>query len=143
MSQYQGFGWGDDGFSKAQTTDWYDMILPYGLYFGCPDQCNRGTAKTKYFLSAAYNKTDGIVKETGFQRGAFRVNLTQELLPWLSVSTNNNYSVMDQDQYSGVRAANPSRVAVLVHPANSPYDKMESLYVTSLMVIISIIHCKC
>lgn len=123
LSQYQGFGWGDDGFSKAQTTDWYDMIYRTAYTSDAQISATGGTAKTKYFLSAAYNKTDGIVKETGFQRGAFRVNLTQELLPWLSVSTNNNYSVMDQDQYSGVRAANPSRVAVLVHPANSPYDK--------------------
>lgn len=123
LSQYQGFGWGDDGFSKAQTTDWYDMIYRTAYTSDAQISATGGTAKTKYFLSAAYNKTDGIVKETGFQRGAFRVNLTQELLPWLSISTNNNYSVMDQDQYSGVRAANPSRVAVLVHPANSPYDK--------------------
>ena len=123
LSQYQGFGWGDDGFSKAQTTDWYDMIYRTAYTSDAQISATGGTAKTKYFLSAAYNKTDGIVKETGFQRGAFRVNLTQELLPWLSISTNNNYSVMDQDQYSGVRAANPSRVAVLVHPANSPYGQ--------------------
>lgn len=143
LSQYQGFGWGDDGFSKAQTTDWYDMIYRTAYTSDAQISATGGTAKTKYFLSAAYNKTDGIVKETGFQRGAFRVNLTQELLPWLSVSTNNNYSVMDQDQYSGVRAANPSRVAVLVPRLTRLMTKMESLYVTSLMVIISIIHCKC
>lgn len=123
LKQYQGFGWGDDGFSKAQTTDWYDVIYRTAYTSDAQISATGGTAKTKYYLSAAYNKTDGIVKETGFQRGAFRVNLTQQLLPWLSLSTNNNYSVMDQDQYSGVRAANPSRVAVLVHPANSPYDK--------------------
>lgn len=123
LSQYQGFGWGDDGFSNAQTTDWYDVIYRTAYTSDAQISATGGTAKTKYYLSAAYNKTDGIVKETGFQRGAFRVNLTQELQPWLSISTNNNYSIMDQDQYSGVRAANPSRVATLVHPANSPYDK--------------------
>lgn len=123
LNQYQGFGWGDDGYSKAVTTDWYDAIYRTAYTSDAQISATGGTAKTKYFLSAAYNKTDGIVKETGFQRGAFRVNLTQELLPWLSLTTNNNYSVMDQDQYSGVRSANPSRVAVLVHPANSPYDQ--------------------
>ena len=123
LEQYQGFGWGDDGYSKAVTTNWYDVIYRTAYTSDMQVSANGGTEKTKYYLSAAYNKTDGIVKETGFKRGAFRANLTQELTPWLSITTNNNYSVMDQNQYSGVRASNPSRVAILVHPANSPYDE--------------------
>lgn len=123
LAQYQGFGWGDNGYSEAVTTDWYDVIYRTAYTADTQISANGGTDKTKYYLSAAYNKTDGIVKETGFKRGAFRANLTQELTPWLSITTNNNYSVMDQNQYSGVRASNPSRVAILVHPANSPYDE--------------------
>jgi len=123
IKQYQGFGWGDDGFSTAPTTDWYDVIYRKAYATDTQISASGGTAKTKYYLSAGYNKTDGIVKETGFERGAFRINLSQELRSWLTVNTNNNYSVMDQRQYSGVRAANPSRVAVLIHPANNPYDK--------------------
>ena len=123
LEQNQGYGWGDDGYSLAPTTNWYDVIYRTAYTSNVQVSANGGTEKTKYYLSAAYNKTDGIVKETGFKRGAFRVNLTQELTPWLSVTTNNNYSVMDQSQYSSVRSANPSRVAILVYPANSPYDE--------------------
>lgn len=123
LKQYQGFGWGDNGYSNAPNYDWYDLIYRTAYTQDAQISATGGTAKTKYFLSGAYNNTDGIVKETGFKRGAFRVNLTQELTPWLSFSTNNNYSIVDQDQYSGVRASNPSRVAILVHPANSPYDQ--------------------
>lgn len=123
LKQYQGYGWGDDGFSLAPTTDWYDVIYRTAYTADTQISATGGSAKSKYYLSAAYNKTDGIVKQTGFSRGAFRANLTQELTPWLSITTNNNYSVMNQDQYSSVRAANPSRVAILGHPANSPYDE--------------------
>lgn len=128
LKQYQGYGWGEDGFSLAPTYDWYDIIYRKAHTMDAQISANGGSAKTKYFLSAAYNKTDGIVRETGFQRGSFRINLTQELTKWLSFSTNNTYNTMSQDQYSTVRAANPNRIAVLVHPANSPYDENGEFY---------------
>ena len=131
LKQYQGFGWGDDGYSNAPSYDWYDLIYRTAYTQDAQISASGGTAKTKYFLSGSYNNTDGIVKETGFKRGAFRVNLTQELTKWLSFTTNNNYSIVNQDQYSGVRASNPSRVAILVHPANSPYDDQGN-YLSSL-----------
>jgi len=123
IKQYQGFGWGDDGYSTAPNHDWYDIIYRKAYTQDAQISASGGTAKTKYYLSAAYNKTDGIVRETGFERGAFRINLSQELLPRVTFNTNNTYSVVDQNQYSGVRASNPSRVAILVHPANNPYDE--------------------
>lgn len=123
LKEYQGYGWGDDGYSKAPTYDWYDLIFRKAYSLDAQASVTGGNSQTKYFISAAYNGTDGIVRETGFNRGAFRINLTQEIKPWLTFTTNNNYSVMKQDQYSTVRAANPNRVALLGYPANYPYDE--------------------
>lgn len=123
LKEYQGYGWGDDGYSNAPTYDWYDIIYQKAYSLDAQTNVTGGNAQTKYFISAAYNSTDGIVKETGFKRGSFRINLTQEIMPWLTFTTNNNYNVMKQDQYSTVRAANPNRVALLGYPANSPYDE--------------------
>ena len=47
LSQYQGFGWGDDGFSKAQTTDWYDMIYRTAYTSDAQISATGGTAKKK------------------------------------------------------------------------------------------------
>lgn len=59
LEQYQGFGWGDDGYSKAVTTNWYDVIYRTAYTSDMQVSANGGTEKTKYYLSAAYNKTDG------------------------------------------------------------------------------------
>lgn len=123
LKEYQGYGWGDNGYDKAPTYNWYDLIYHKAYSLDAQANITGGNSQTKYFVSASFNNTNGIVKETGFKRGAFRINLTQEIKPWLNFTTNNNYNVMKQDQFSNVRAANPNRIALLGYPANYPYDE--------------------
>lgn len=131
LNEYRKNGWGEDGFSDAPTYDWYDLLYRTAYVADAQVSLSGGTAKEKHYISAAFNNTDGILIGTGFQRGTFRVNLSYELAKWLTLSTNNSYSIMNQDQQSGIRASNPNRIAFLMHPANSPYDENGEYY-TSL-----------
>lgn len=131
LNEYRGNGWGEDGFSQAKNYDWYDLLYRTAYVADAQVSLSGGTAKEKHFISAAFNNTDGILIGTGFQRGTFRVNLSYELAKWLTLSTNNSYSIMNQDQQSNVRASNPNRMPFLMHPANNPYDE-NGEYNTSL-----------
>ena len=128
LNEYKGNGWGEDGFSEAPTYDWYDLLYRTAYVADAQVSVSGGTAKEKHYLSASFNNTDGILIGTGFQRGTFRVNLSYELAKWLTLTTNNSYSIMNQDQQSGVRASNPNRMPFLMHPANSPYDENGEYY---------------
>lgn len=131
LQEYRNNGWGEDGFSNTPTYDWYDLLYRTAYVGDVQVSLSGGSAKEKHYLSAAFNSTDGILIGTGFKRGTFRVNLSYELANWLTLTTNNSYSVMNQDQQSSVRASNPNRIAFLMHPANSPYDENGDYY-TSL-----------
>lgn len=131
LSQYQGYGWGSDGFSQAPTYDWYDYLYRTAYVGDAQVSITGGSAKERHYVSAGFNSTDGVLIETGFKRAAFRANLSYDLTKWLTLSTNNSYSVMNQNQQSDVRAANPNRMAFMMHPANSPYDK-DGAYVPNL-----------
>lgn len=123
LAQYQGYGWGKDGFSDAPTYDWYKYLYRTAYVGDAQVSISGGSAKERHYISAGFNSTDGVLIETGFKRASFRVNLSYDLAKWLTLSTNNSYSVMNQNQQSDVRAANPNRMAFMMHPANSPYDK--------------------
>lgn len=123
LNEYRGYGWGDDGYSQAPTYNWYDYLYRTAYVADAQVSLSGGTTKEKHFISAAFNSTDGVLVGTGFNRGAFRINLSYDLAKWVTLSTNNSYTVMNQNQQSSVNAANPNRTALVMHPANTPYDK--------------------
>lgn len=128
LNRYRGYGWGDNGYSDAPTTDWYKEIYQTAYVVDCQAGVSGGSEKTRFYLSAAYNNTDGIIKHTGFERGSFRVNLSHDIAPWLTFSTNNSYSIMSQAQTTTVASANPARTAMLIQPTNSPRDENGEYY---------------
>lgn len=50
-----------------------------------------GNDKTTYYAGVTYNDADGIVKNTGYRKTSFRLNLDQALTKFLDVSLNANY----------------------------------------------------
>jgi len=50
-----------------------------------------GNDKTTYYVSGVYKDEEGIVQNTGYQKGSFRVNVGHELTSWLDVNVSSNY----------------------------------------------------
>ena len=120
---FKSFGWGDDGYSAAQTTDWYKEIFRTAISHNYELGVSGGGEKTHFYVSGNYNKTDGVIRHTGYTRATGRVNLSHDLTKWLTLSTKNSFSRNNYNQASTVAAANPSRAAVFLNPGVSPRDE--------------------
>lgn len=119
---FTSFGWGEDGL-EAPNTDWYDEIFRRAVVQNYELSLSGGTSKTRFFISANYSDTQGIIKYTGAKRAGARINLSHDIAPWLTLNSSNNFSLNNYDQASTTAAANPSRTAMFLLPGISPYDK--------------------
>ena len=128
LDLFKSFGWGDDGYSNAPTTNWYDEIFRRALVQNYQVSLSGGGDNTKFYTSLGYNKTDGIIKHTGFSRISGRLNLSHAITPWLTFNTNNTFSGTTHNQSSTVGAANPSRTAMFLLPGVSPRDSEGNYY---------------
>ena len=123
LADYQGRGWGDNGFSNAPTYDWFNAIFGTGSTQDYQLSVSGGNEKTTLFTSVGYTGDDGIMKFTWFKRTSARLNLTHEIYKWLEFSTYNNFSNVKQQQPSSIRSVNPSRGALMILPTNPIYDE--------------------
>lgn len=119
---FASFGWGEDGLD-APNTDWYDEIFRRAVVQNYELDLSGGTSKTRFYVSANYSDTDGIIKYTGARRAGARINLSHDITSWLTLNSNNNFSQNKYDQASTTAAANPSRTAMFLLPGVSPRDK--------------------
>ncbi len=69
-----------------------DEIFETGIGTDNNISISGGNNKTRYFFSAGYLNNEGIVKNTDFERIGGRLNLDQELAPWLKLGFGINYS---------------------------------------------------
>ncbi|HNY06234.1 MAG TPA: TonB-dependent receptor [Candidatus Egerieousia sp.] len=131
LDLFKSFGWGDDGYSKAPTTDWYKEIFRTAKVSNYEVNVSGGTDKTKFYVSGNYNVTDGIIKHTDYDRATGRVNLTHEITPWLTLNTNNTFSKNNYNQAPTAGAYNPARTAMFLLPGVSPRNS-DGSYLTDL-----------
>jgi TonB-dependent starch-binding outer membrane protein SusC len=57
-----------------------------------------GSDKTTYYAGFTYKDDEAIVKNTGYQKKAFRINLDQKVFDFLDLSTNYNYVESQADR---------------------------------------------
>ena len=69
---FKTFGWGEDGYSDAQTTDWYKEIFRTAISHNYELGVSGGNEKTRFYMSGNYNKTDGVIRHTGYTRATGR-----------------------------------------------------------------------
>lgn len=71
----------EDAIAQLAKTDvyWPSFFLRTGNFTSHELNVSGGNEKTRYFISGAYRKEDGIVTRTGLERYTFRVNIDQEI----------------------------------------------------------------
>lgn len=91
----------DEGYASGRTTDWVDIATQTGERHQHDLSFRGGTESTKYYVSTSYNGSKGIAINDKFNRYLFRINLSQNLLPWVTFKTSTQYGYYNRD---GVKA---------------------------------------
>lgn len=73
-------------------TNWSDEVFGTGFDQSYQLSASGGSDKMRYFIAGGYFSEEGIVKPSKFDRYSLRINLDNELKPWLKIGTNLNVS---------------------------------------------------
>jgi len=113
-----------DPADYANDTDWIDAITriaPYQNYNVSASSSDKGL---NWYASLAFTDTEGIVKDTGYQRVTGRLNLSKDFTKWLNValkvSTNYKRRDMSKAVFSGSGYSNG---AIYLSPVIGPMDE--------------------
>lgn len=82
-------GYVDDG---TENTDWQDVTFKTGHEQNLQLGVSGGDEKNRYYISAGYQKQQGVVAPADYDRYSVRVNLENKVKEWMTLSTNLAYS---------------------------------------------------
>jgi TonB-dependent starch-binding outer membrane protein SusC len=107
----------------AIGTNWLDQIAENAPSQSHSLTISGGSDKGTYMVSAGYDKQDGVIggKKASFERITTRVNLFQEVKPWLEVGANIAFtnskksSITEDDGFNGVINS-----ALMMDPTTKP-----------------------
>ncbi|MBK8700058.1 MAG: TonB-dependent receptor [Saprospiraceae bacterium] len=77
----------------GQGTNYQNEIFREAPIYNVQFSANGGSDLMTYNLSANYFKQDGVLKNTAFERGTFRLNTETKLNSWLSFGSNISYAI--------------------------------------------------
>lgn len=125
-------------FDEGRSTDWQDLITQSGVYQNYNLGITGGSEKTTYYLGLDWVDQEGIIKNTGYQKGNIRFNLDSKLNNWLTMgakfnvirsSTNSSntdgvagMNSLDQGTMGSVIASKPS--APIFNEDGTYYDNL-------------------
>ena len=102
--------------------DWQTLAFRNGFVRNFDLSASGGNEKTTFFVSGGYNKLDGHVVASDFQRGSFRINLDHKINTRFTIGTSLTLSTFTQNGVlNGGSFGNPVRSAFLAFPTNTPY----------------------
>ena len=106
-------------------TDWQDVIFRVAPVQNHTITFSGSSEKTRYSLSGNYYKQDGIIFNSGIQRGSIRLNLDHDIKSWLTISE--NLTLSRREQFSvpvdnGSRGNTVFSGALSAPPTLKPYD---------------------
>jgi TonB-linked SusC/RagA family outer membrane protein len=90
-----------DAYKQGKSYDWLDAVTRKGLQQNHTLNFSGGTEKGTYFLSFNYTDQKGLVKSSGYKRLGGRMNLEQNIKPWLKVGTNTSFTNTKDDYVDG------------------------------------------
>ncbi len=90
-----------EAIANQEFVNWEDLVLQDALIQSHSLSFSTGTEKTKIFSSVNYFTQDGIIPNSSYDRGTFKLNLEQELTDKLTFRGIFNYQNATQDQETG------------------------------------------
>lgn len=111
----------DDWRNGLVDTDWQDLALVDGSVQDVGFSVSGGTAKTKYFISSGYNKTEGIIRGNTLERYNLRVNIDHQVSDRFTIGTNTAISKTQIARLSNDNAFATPLQAIAQIPFTRPY----------------------
>ena len=106
-----------------QERDWQREIYRTAFSQNYSVSVNGGSDKVRYFVSASFKDINGIVKQTGLQKGDLRANLSMDLSKTVSVDLSLSGSLKKNDMMSGSNANGGAQGSVSVTAITSqPFE---------------------
>ncbi len=90
-----------DAIENREFVDWEDRTLTDALIQSHSVSFSAGTEKTKIFSSLNYFSQEGIIPNSGFDRGTYKLNLEHKVTDKLTFRGILNYQNATQDQETG------------------------------------------
>ena len=113
-------GGANTGFSEEElyngqndiTSDWVSPITRTGIQHNHSLSFSGGTDKTTYYLGVSYTNQQGIIINSDYERFSGKINIEQEVKPWLKIGTNTTLSravtnTQEDNLYTRCVTANP------------------------------------
>jgi len=124
--RYSGFS--NSWETRAINTDWQDLAFQTGQSTQAGISARGGTDKTKFFVSTAYSKQDGILVNNNFERMSARLNLDQTVSDRITLGLNMSIARTFTDQVSDDNAFSTPMQLVAMAPITPPRDSQGVLY---------------
>ena len=78
--------------ARGEIFDYEDIIYgEQGFITDSRLRVSGGNDKTNFYVSGSWRDEDGIIKNTGYQRGTARLNISHKISDRLSITSNTNY----------------------------------------------------
>jgi len=113
-------------FNTNNTTNWFKEVYRTGFTTDHQVSINGGNDRTKFFTSFGYNKVNGTVKGSSFDRYSGRLNLDHKVTNWFKISAKemlsftNTTGFRDQgNQAQGFGTSSPMSVLFSMDPTAS------------------------
>lgn len=90
-----------EAIENRNFVDWEDLVLNDAVIQSHSLSFSSGTEKTKIFSSVNYFTQEGIIPNSGFDRGTFKLNIDQQLTDKLLFRGIINYQNASQDRETG------------------------------------------
>lgn len=103
----------------TDRTDWFDETYRTGNTQTYQLSVSQNSEKISYYLSGGYQKDQGILKSSFFQRFNFRANIEGKLRPWLTAKANIVYSDYSSNG-GGAMGTVGNRGGVILSVINTP-----------------------
>ncbi|MDP2235120.1 MAG: TonB-dependent receptor [Bacteroidales bacterium] len=104
--------------TQTAFNDWSDLTFGTGTTQSHQLSYSGGTSKSSHFVSATYLSDQGIVNPARFDRYTVRMNLDNQIKPWLKITTNIN--VMHLNTKDTPDNASSGRGGVIMSALNTP-----------------------
>lgn len=104
--------------SWTKFNDWQDLTFGTGHQQSYQLSVSGGNEKNKYFVSGGYLSEEGMVAPAHFDRYSVRVNLDNQVRPWLSIGT--SVSVLTINTQDTPDNASSGRGGVIMSALNTP-----------------------
>jgi TonB-dependent starch-binding outer membrane protein SusC len=108
-------------------TDWQREVFQNAPQHEHQVSVSGGNDKTRYSVMGNFFSQDGIIKNSGFQRGSLRINLDQEITDRLRMGVSLNLARFKRDNLSldtegGSQGGSVTTSATMFSPMRAPFD---------------------